>query len=661
MPIKIECPQCHRKLTGPDSLAGKRVKCPDCQTMIQVPAPVGGTANAAAPEGAKPPPLPKAAAGAKTSPAKPAATPAAKTAKPVAAPTPATAVKEKPTPPPTMAAEAPPPPAEDVEAAAAAAFADEPVAEEDQTQIEFDCEWCGFKVRVPVSEANKRIPCPSDECRRIIKVPPPPDKKKDDWRKAGKRAKPGLKQNDLPPEDVMGGEKTALSVQARQEFLAPAAVPLTWSQRITRGVIAVMLLGGLVWGGLGISSWWVGRGAAQALAAALAAAGSKDTKADHAAILFEAAGRYYRRTGQQTKAGKPEAQAQYLRSLTALTNVKDDPKGQLDRDLLLIDLSLDLLDLAGTKEEVEAGQRVKWEEAQREAATALKAIQTPEAKMEGLHQVVRKLLAQKEQSRILPLVRQVCAEGEEKNEALARVALDLAQSGGKDPALEGLVKSIEEEVLPQYAKDKEGAAPPPASVIGLAVLQKVKDLPRTEDSDQGKALKLQGQVKGLASQGDLEQARKKTAELRDSQKKLQALVDLASAGSADKSDLEKGLDLAKSQPKANWEVYRLVELGLKAKVDPATLQERAKNIADPALRGRAELLLLRAQLEGSAKPVEDSALPAEKESLSYFVARVLQSEQNSRHGSGWGKTVQGWDAQTRPFGEMGLALGMQGK
>lgn len=38
MPLQVVCPSCNAKLKAPDSAAGKRTKCPKCQTVIAVPA-----------------------------------------------------------------------------------------------------------------------------------------------------------------------------------------------------------------------------------------------------------------------------------------------------------------------------------------------------------------------------------------------------------------------------------------------------------------------------------------------------------------------------------------------------------------------------------------------------------------------------------------------
>ena len=46
MSIETQCPQCSKLLRVPDSAAGKRVRCPSCQTVISMPA--GGSAAGAA-------------------------------------------------------------------------------------------------------------------------------------------------------------------------------------------------------------------------------------------------------------------------------------------------------------------------------------------------------------------------------------------------------------------------------------------------------------------------------------------------------------------------------------------------------------------------------------------------------------------------------------
>src|SRR4051812_48601383 len=72
--------------------------------------------------------------------------------------------------------------AADVEALAAAAFADAAAAAPAQPTgpIAFICPYCDESVQVAAELAGKQTPCP--QCRRIIKVPMPVQDQPKDWR-----------------------------------------------------------------------------------------------------------------------------------------------------------------------------------------------------------------------------------------------------------------------------------------------------------------------------------------------------------------------------------------------------------------------------------------------------------------------------------------------
>lgn len=61
MPIEITCNSCSKRLRVPDNAAGKRVKCPQCQTVLSVPA-AGAAPTPAAATGGKGVPTPGKAA-----------------------------------------------------------------------------------------------------------------------------------------------------------------------------------------------------------------------------------------------------------------------------------------------------------------------------------------------------------------------------------------------------------------------------------------------------------------------------------------------------------------------------------------------------------------------------------------------------------------------
>jgi predicted Zn finger-like uncharacterized protein len=62
MPETIRCPQCGRELRVPDSLLGKKVKCPSCATTFSAPVPGAGTPGEGYEQVPEPPPGPVASA-----------------------------------------------------------------------------------------------------------------------------------------------------------------------------------------------------------------------------------------------------------------------------------------------------------------------------------------------------------------------------------------------------------------------------------------------------------------------------------------------------------------------------------------------------------------------------------------------------------------------
>ena len=55
MPIQFSCTQCNKQLKVPDESAGAKARCPQCQTVIEIPSAASAMAAAAAPSFAQPP------------------------------------------------------------------------------------------------------------------------------------------------------------------------------------------------------------------------------------------------------------------------------------------------------------------------------------------------------------------------------------------------------------------------------------------------------------------------------------------------------------------------------------------------------------------------------------------------------------------------------
>ncbi|MBY0232808.1 MAG: hypothetical protein K2W96_26295, partial [Gemmataceae bacterium] len=181
MAISFACPKCHLKMTVPEAMAGKRGRCSKCKAAVVVPSPI----TAAVP----PPPPP---------------------------PIPGTG-----------------PSAEEIEAAALDALSEPKKAQEEAEAVEFACPSCDEQVKLALEHAGKRHPCP--HCGRIIVVPVPEKKKREDWRDTGPKKPAGARRDTGPaPEGAAG---TGQAVGVSEEALREAGVikererPLTFYQK----------------------------------------------------------------------------------------------------------------------------------------------------------------------------------------------------------------------------------------------------------------------------------------------------------------------------------------------------------------------------------------------------------------------------------------------
>ena len=253
MPIRVKCEQCQKTLSVKDHLAGKKIKCPVCQTVVTVPAAAPivppAASSSKAPPAKSPAPVPKKPVAA-TKPAigKPVAdksksngtSPAADRSKSNGTPPPGDKAKSNGTPPAADKAKsngvpAPPPkpdpaalPPENVEEEALAAFADEPPPPEEDTTpktIDFVCECCETQLNLPIDLAGKKTQCPNKECGRIIKVPVPKIEGTKDWRKMDRRGPAAAIVNQPDPAGRRLGHAGRHAAPARIRWPRPAPSP----------------------------------------------------------------------------------------------------------------------------------------------------------------------------------------------------------------------------------------------------------------------------------------------------------------------------------------------------------------------------------------------------------------------------------------------------
>jgi hypothetical protein len=521
--------------------------------------------------------------------------------------------------------------------------------------------------------AGKKTSCP--ECRRIIKVPELKIEKKD-WRSMKTNLPSGAKQPDQPAPEGAWGSTTSTSRVSQEAMIEADAIPevripITWGQRIKRGVVVVLLLGGLTGGVFYVMNLLSVNKEQQAIKAALTYANSDQAMntvgRTWLAALHDAAAEYQRRGKRVVLPAEeqkefPDAQKEFDRAYSLLNA---DTSEDAERDAQLTEVALHALDLAGSPADAVSGHALKWDDSQRAVAACLKALRGPEAQLRGYRAVGRKLIASQQAERALALAAQVFTVPAEKADALALVGLELL-AGKQQPLAEKAWSNALELCKPASGDPLPVSSP----VVALAFALK-KEPPKPPKGTAEEEADLVGRSEGLARQGAWGPARELMAQKKNVSEvlKLRVLLGLADAGLDNASpittDLEAALKLAETdargKPNTTWLVLRLIELGRRSNIPEDRLRGLADSLEDPQLRGRAQLALLRDRLARSKQTEKDElADTVEPKTLSNALARLALAEHNTRRDPNWPKSLETWQEPYKAFGLLGAALGMQG-
>jgi hypothetical protein len=628
MAIKFLCPSCKKVVSVKDEFAGKRGKCPHCGNVLTVPAP--------------------------TRPPTTSGPPAAKRATPPPSPR-------------SVRAPKPPPGPVDLDAEAAAALRDEPAPESAavaSTTIDFNCPMCDTELHLPLDLAGKRSPCP--ECRRIIKVPEPVKRDPANWRQTTQNLPSAARRPEEKAPEGAWGSATGAATVSRESLQDAGAFPeakalRTVRQRITRyatwsaAAIFFTVCAVLVW------YKWAQARQEQAVKLALDYAesdpGKSELGVDGRAAIYRLAGEHALRA---RKAGcAVEAQDQFHKSLSVLAHAGGSAT---EHDALLQDLAIAETALGGSPDEVDAGVKLKWDDAQKEIHAALRDIRDAEAKVDGLREVARRLAVKGQGARATALASSLYSSpNEEKAEALGVVGLELLTADKKELA----AKAADQALSLYTAKDRPALAP---SVVALAMVlgRELPEAPKKNqwlgDDDLNTWL---GTVEGQARLKKWDEARQRAADPKFlSRPRLQALTALAGAALDDKAAgttdvtqaIQQALAPSKGPPPSSWLLLRLARIAARAGVAADSLQSLAAVIPDRELRGRAQLAAFEAQL-AQGKASADVKLMDTVEA--HTVSAWLAHEEWARRNPGQVGVVKSWEPANRAFGLLGVALGSQ--
>jgi hypothetical protein len=545
--------------------------------------------------------------------------------------------------------------AADLDAMAAAAFADEAAQKAAEAQIEVTCGRCDHKFMVDASKEGKNVLCP--ECRHPNRVPLRKQVEKADWRTGG--GGPSLAKKDTGLDRAgafgtahMGGisDTTAREiVKGREAEEEPEERRKKW---IKRGAIAAVTAAVL-----GVGGYFVFKGRKEVQLEARMEEAVKELKEGNndprfQALIHRASGEHKTRsaTGQKDV----DAALQDLKLARNLTKQSGARASEADKNAILALVAVTMGDLLGTSEQAEKGERLKKDELIKELRQTVREITDPDIAADVLRSLTRKFAdkgqptAAEEVARQLPnpsdMVGQIGLELLRLNvEKYRPQAEDIVKRAGPDdaPAIQALRLALGQPPAGKKPGKKEGAET--VSPVATA---------------EGEALR--GNV-GAASQA--------AARGGPAEEKLRAYVAAAQAAIDSKPGEVAGLlDPAAAQAKAGTAptglTIRLCRLLAKAgKFDVA--ESLVSGLPDEPSKGWARLEILRGRLAaaGNAK-AEDSWLPPIGDPAK-SPAAARAHEEIARHNAAAGiadyqTTVKGWPKGTvQPFGTAGLILGRQ--
>jgi hypothetical protein len=259
-------------------------------------------------------------------------------------------------------------------------------------------------------------------------------------------------------------------------------------------------------------------------------------------------------------------------------------------------------------------------------------------------------------------------------EAVAAVGWELLRAGKRAEAERLADLGLAFYVAPE--DDPHALPPPPLSPTLIALCQALnsasetrRNLPRAGKAPEDAHNLLAGEAAAQAQTGNAAKARDLVRGIGLPRVRLLALINLAAdaldSQPSDTTDLDAVLGLVEGELRGRkppaWPLFRLAQAAAKAGVAEEKVQRLLAALRDPSdyLHARGLLEVLRAQLSTTEKKADDGLLDPLKGTPAEGLARAAFARHNARHDSGTVKQVDGWDEPLRPYGYIGVALGMQ--
>lgn len=604
MPIRVKCGNCKKTLSVKDHLAGKKIKCPVCQTVVAVPTastPAKPASPSAAASPAKPPTTAKPAAKIKA-PAEP-----GKTNGPPGADK--TKSNGTPTAEPEPVIELPP---ENIEAEAMSAFADEPKPVEEEKEpefIEFKCDWCDEQVKLPIDLAGKQAQCPNPECKRVVKVPLPKKVEKKDWRKMDRQGPAAALINQPEaPTDAWGTQDATKVRQASLEQAGAIDKPvgrpvgvIGWVFRAFYGLCLVAVLVAVVSVGTRLYST---KQQHNALKEAEDLVKGRNSKIQHPLLkahAHRAIALLYLRDG------KPQKAKEKFRAAVSYIDVPSEKNPAVNDQLFLIDAATSQIELGGSEQEFIAKTKIEWKDARDELSATLGKIAVPEVRVLAMRELGPRLIDLKQDQLAISLAATLSNSDDKKAPIAYRQQI-------------ALLCAIDQEAKIQGAKKPDGVKELPAALAHVRV----------------------GFAEGYARKGDYAGAIALAKVGGPARDKLDAFVGIAAVALQNNEKqraaecVREAVNLARSKDKdiKDWHLLQLIRVAARAD-DAESAKAMIEGLSPPfKLRAQLEIFLAAcAKAEGEA-PVDalQDLETSDKEGITLALAWLALAEHNTLKG-----------------------------
>jgi predicted negative regulator of RcsB-dependent stress response len=550
----------------------------------------------------------------------------------------------------------------DLDAIAAAAFADEAAKTQGaQETITVTCAGCDHTWQVDASKEGKNVLCP--ECRRPNRVPLRQQAKKADWRTGGG---PTLakKETGLDREGAFGtahmgqiSDTTAREiVKTREAEEEPEERRKKWLKRGAIATLAVVVLG--------VGGYFLFKGRKEVREDARMEDAVKELKAGTTdprfqALIHRASGEYKIRSS----AGKADTDAALqdlkLARNTVANQVSAAKASDADKNAILAQVAITMGELLGTTAQVDKDERLKKDDVVKELRQTIEKISDPDLAADVVRALTRKFAEKGQPTAIEDVARQYPGQGPEM---VGQVGLELLrlQPEAHRPQAEDVLKRL------------QGDAPAVQALrlaLGRQPTAEKKARDKKGPEKKGFETSPVAVAEAEALKGNVAAAGQAAARAGSTEDRVRAYVAAAQALIDTKPTEAAGLlDAAVTQAKGGapptWLVIRLCRLLARAgKFDAA--EALVPSLAEEPSRAWARLEILRGRLAaaGNAK-ADDSWLPPLGDPTK-SPAAAQGHEEVARHNAAAGigdyqTTVKSWAAGTvRPFGTAGLVLGRQ--